>query len=59
MEQKTTPEQFREMMKRISKQCYDIEVAHVDMDTLMMSVLIELGYKDGVEIFDQQEKWYA
>lgn len=37
----------------------DCEVAHADMDQLMLDLLTELGYEEAVKIFRDQEKWYA
>lgn len=56
----TTPDQFRSQMQKIREELGgDEEVAHARMDDLMCRVLVELGYRDGVGIFDKQEKWYA
>lgn len=35
------------------------EVCHCEMDDLMCQVLTELGYGDGVKVFDETPKWYA
>ncbi len=56
----TTPEEFAKQMQQIFDDLVgDEEAAHGEMDDLMSKVLIELGYKDGIEIFNKQEKWYA
>ena len=56
----TTPEEFAAQMQLIrDKMGDDKEVAHGAMDDLMGRVLIELGYGDGIAIFEQQGKWYA
>ncbi|MBU0752400.1 MAG: hypothetical protein KJ787_14090 [Gammaproteobacteria bacterium] len=56
----TTPEEFAAQMQKIRDTVGgDEEVAHADMDNLMAKVLVELGYRDGIAIFDKQEKWYA
>ena len=56
----TTANQFRNEMRRIFEQegC-DYEIAHAKMDNLMAKVLVELGYGEGIAVFDKQEKWYA
>lgn len=57
-----TPEQFKERMLNISKEHYeeeDEEDSHRKMDKLMCEVLVELGYKDGVDIFKNMPKYYA
>jgi hypothetical protein len=56
----TTPEQFRDDMQKIREEVGgDEEVAHARMDNLLCRVLVELGYRDGVAIFDKQLKWYS
>ena len=56
----TTPEEFAAQMQKIHETMGgDEEAAHRAMDDLMAKVLIELGYRDGVAIFDKQYKWYA
>ena len=59
----TTPEAFAERMQEIrdrySDKNEDEECRHIEMDELMMSVLRELGYSEGVAIFDDTPKWYA
>jgi hypothetical protein len=55
-----TPEEFAAKMQEIhDKSGTDAEAAHGDMDDLMGSLLIDLGYEAGVRIFDSQVKWYA
>jgi len=56
----TTPERFKEEMQKIKTEIGgDEEAAHAKMDRLMSRVLVELGYYDGVKIFEEQDKWYA
>ena len=61
---KMNPEEFAEKMKELSERqskwggC-DTEWNHTDMDELMCSVLSDLGYGEGVEIFRNTYKWYA
>jgi hypothetical protein len=53
----TTPEQFKnEMQNEVGG---DIESAHIRMDAIMCRVLKELGYKDGIAVFEKQPRWYA
>lgn len=63
-----TPEEFAKMMKDISDklvnppECrpyYDEEDAHIEMDYLMCNLLRSLGYGDGVDIFENTDKWWA
>jgi len=37
----------------------DEEVAHSRMDDLMVAALRSLGYDKAMDIFDEQDKWYA
>lgn len=53
-----TPDDFKERMTELSKG-EDIEDRHVYMDNLMCDLLRELGYGDGVDIFELTGKWYA
>lgn len=57
-----TPETFKERMEYIDKHVreeYDEEESHIRADELLCQVLKELGYGEGVEIFDNIPKWYA
>jgi hypothetical protein len=53
-----TPKEFEEKMKELKNE-HDPETAHFLMDELIVSLLVELGYEDGVEIFIRQTKWYS
>lgn len=53
------PEEFKEAMKKARDSYCDKEYSHVDMDELMCKLLRELGYGEGVDIFEKAEKWYA
>ena len=55
-----TPDEFKETMQKIA----DIEPlgdvhAHITADNLMCQLLRTLGYSEGVEIFENMEKWYS
>lgn len=57
-----TPSEFAKRMKSFSDNsdrggC--IETNHKRADGLMEEVLIQLGYHEGVEIFQDMKKWYA
>lgn len=55
-----TPEEFSKKMKEIQEQKgHDEEMAHAMADDLMLETLISLGYQEGVEIFDNMNKWYG
>ena len=44
---------------KIQKKEADQELAHVNADELLCDLLIELGYKKIVRIYNKIEKWYA
>lgn len=61
-----TPEEFAKKMKKISDNLkyqndayYDEEDAHTQMDDLMSDLLRQLGYGEGIDIFDNTSKWHA
>lgn len=57
---KTTPQEFRREMELIKyANSDDLELVHVKMDDLMCRVLDELGYGEGVNVFEQTTKYYA
>ena len=53
-----TPQEFAKKMQEISENG-DTEISHGDADDLMCSVLEFWGYKEGVKIFKEMDKWYA
>jgi hypothetical protein len=53
-----TPEEFKAAMSQAFDKC-DTESAHVYADELMCDLLRKLGYGEGIDIFDSEEKWYA
>jgi len=57
----TTPKEFKQAMKEIYPEdgCYDEEISHGCADDLLCVVLRELGYGEGIDIFDKGDKWYA
>ncbi len=56
-----SPEEFEKAMLEIYPKGHHIdeEHAHWVADKLMCRVLTELGYGEGVKIFDAADKWYA
>lgn len=61
-----TPEEFRDKMQSLhdelensERECLDMEEIHIIMDGVMCSLLEDLGYGEGVEIFLDTPKWYA
>jgi hypothetical protein len=53
-----TPEEFAKKMEDISK-IKNTEEAHQLADALLCDCLRELGYQDGVDIFENMCKWYT
>lgn len=51
-------EEFADQMEALALNGDD-EARHASMDELMCHVLIGLGYKDGIEIFNRTDKYYA
>lgn len=52
------PEEFAEKMYQAAVR-NDVEVSHMIMDELMCEVLAELGYDEGIGIFERASKYYA
>lgn len=53
-----TPEEFLVKMKEIEKDD-DRESRHGSADALLGQVLCDLGYGEGIEVYDSMDKWYA
>lgn len=62
-----TPEEFAKAMKKASdnlndptgRPYYDEEDAHSKMDGIMADLLRQLGYGEGIDIFENTNKWYS
>lgn len=55
-----SPEEFKETLMRFEETWGDdTEEIHMRMDDLMMHVLKNLGYSEGVEIINNTPVWYA
>ena len=52
-----TPREFKIMME--SCRSHDFEIAHSNMDDLMVKLLRTLGYGESMDVFEMQDKWYA
>jgi hypothetical protein len=37
----------------------DTEKAHLEADLTLRKILLELGYVEVIELYDQIDKWYA
>lgn len=60
LEKEFSAKGFANEMRRIKRQCKDYpETTHVMMDECMCRLLRELGYGEGVDIFEDTGKWYA
>ena len=53
-----SPEEFAKEMAKIALS-NDTESAHSQADKLMCEALKELGYYEGIKIFEEMGKWYA
>lgn len=54
------PQKFLEKAKRIfEEEGRDVEAFHDSTDILMEDLLIDLGYRDGIEFIRSKERWYA
>jgi hypothetical protein len=54
-----TPDEFKKLMERTRNLYFDDTVGrHVQMDALMAATLSQLGYGDGVMIFNHTPKGY-
>ncbi len=55
-----TPDQFTAAMKRLYDETGgDEEGFHSRADALLCEMLTELGYGEGIKIFEDADKWYA
>lgn len=58
-----TPEEFKEKILAIKEEYYDgiddEEVWHRRADKIMCELLRNLGYGEGIDIFNQTPKWYS
>ena len=57
-EKNITPEEFKNAMEAVFKS-HDIELRHAEADQIMCDTLRELGYEDGVKVFEEAYKWHA
>jgi hypothetical protein len=53
-----TPAEFYARMQNIADTISDPEGAHRLADDLLCDVLMQLGYGDGVAVFEDMDKWY-
>ena len=57
-----TPEAFEEAMQQIKKADEaksDHEGTHSQADDLMCKLLRDLGYAEGVKVYNRMERWHA
>lgn len=60
LERQFSAKGFAVEMLRIKRQYEsDPEAVHDKMDECMCKLLCELGYSEGVQIFEDTEKWYG
>ncbi|MCC9600305.1 hypothetical protein LOC67_07005 [Stieleria sp. JC731] len=53
-----TPEVFLARMTEIANRPMDSEDQHGDADVLMMETLRSLGYDEGIDAFENMDRWY-
>jgi hypothetical protein len=59
-EEPMTPDVFAaKTRQRFPASGYDEESSHGQADRLMCEVLRSLGYGEGVDVFENADKWYA
>lgn len=58
LEKEFSAKGFANEMRRIDRNNFP-EVAHILADELMCKLLRELGYGEGVDIFEKMDKWYS
>lgn len=54
-----TPNEFERKMQEIFNNDDDTELNHEKADALLCEVLTQLGYENGITIFENAKKWYA
>ena len=54
-----TPDEFAAAMAEIAEKERFEDDMHEAMDDLMCEVLRELGYGEGIDIYEDTAKWYA
>lgn len=58
-----TPKEFKQAMAdarhKYDEGEYDEEVVHGNMDYIICELLRDLGYGEGIDIFDNTPMWYA
>ena len=59
MREAMTPQQFTEAMRSLlHRTSLEPEAAHLEADQLMCELLRQLGYGEGIDLFDGLQKWY-
>ena len=53
------PDGFADQMRQLADGGYDPEGFHTNADNLLCSLLKNLGYTEGIKIFEMHTKWYA
>jgi len=58
-----TPSEFAAAMREVAKggdyNGGDIEAAHQEADKLLCAMLRNLGYGEGVDAFENMDRWYS
>lgn len=53
-----TPEEFERKMKEIAKERH-VDDRHYEANCLMANLLKELGYGNGIDVYDEFDKYYV
>lgn len=56
---KITPKKFEEKLWEIINTSYGLEERHINADALMCKILKQHGYRAGVKVFLEMDKWHA
>ena len=54
------PNEFKSRMQRLSEDyADDPEILHREADNLICQLLSDLGYGEGIDIYNKMDIWYA
>lgn len=59
MDRERIEETIKELEKAKTEFAGDTEAIHIEFDRIICDLLIELGYRDVVDIYNETSKWYA
>ena len=56
------PKEFKKRVQELINtyaSTYELETLHTEYDELLESVLIDLGYQEGIDLMEDIDLWYA